>query len=120
MYTLKELEEFSNGKIINGDHNTEITFFSTSRKKHIKGEFYIPFIFKNINREVFIIDSVLAGGKGFIINKNSKNYDTIISKAMEINHNICIWLIKDFFKNNLICYYFYKKILTFLSFASKI
>lgn len=95
MFTLKELEELSNGKIINGDENTKIDFFSASRKKHIKGEFYIPFIFKNINREIFIIDSVLAGGKGFLINKNSENYDEIINKAITINKSICIIEVED-------------------------
>ena len=95
MYTLKELEEFSNGKIINGDENTEIDFFSTSRKRHIKGEFYIPFTFKNINREIFIINSVRAGGKGFMINKDSENYDTIIEEAKTINPNICILEVEN-------------------------
>lgn len=95
MYTLKKLEEFANGRIINGDENTRIKFFSTSRKKHIKGEFYIPFIFKNINREVFIINSVRAGGKGFMINKDSENYDTIIKEAKTINPNICILEVEN-------------------------
>lgn len=95
MYTLKELEEFSNGKIINGDENTKINLFSTSRKKHIKGEFYIPIIFKNINREIFIINSVRAGGKGFMINKDSENYNTIINEAKTINPNICILEVEN-------------------------
>jgi len=95
MYTLKELEKFSNGKIINGDENTKINLFSTSRKKHIKGEFYIPIIFKNINREIFIINSVRAGGKGFMINKDSENYNTIINEAKTINPNTCILEVED-------------------------
>lgn len=95
MYTLKKLEKFADGRIINGDENTEINFFSTSRKKHIKGEFYIPFIFKNINREIFIINSVQAGGKGFMINRDSENYDTIIKEAKTINPNICILEVEN-------------------------
>lgn len=95
MYTLKELEKFANGRIINGDENTEIDYFSTSRKRHIKGEFYIPFTFKNINREIFIINSVRAGGKGFMINKDSENYDTIIEEAKTINPNICILEVEN-------------------------
>ena len=95
MYTLKELGKFANGRIINGDENTEIDFFSTSRERHIKGEFYIPFTFKNINREIFIINSVRAGGKGFILNKDSENYDTIIKEAKTINPNICILEVEN-------------------------
>lgn len=95
MYSLKELAQYTNGEIVNGDENTVIDLFSTSKDKHKSEEFYIPITFKGVNREIFIIDSVLAGGKGFMINKNSENYDIIVNKAIIINPNICILKVEN-------------------------
>lgn len=90
MFTLKELEKQSNGKIINGNPNIVISLYRCSNKTHIKNEFYVPITFKNINREINIIDSVKNGGIGFFIEKDSSQYKEIISEALSINPNICI------------------------------
>lgn len=89
MYTLEEIEKYTNGTIINGDKKTILKRYSVNNK-HKKGEFFIPIIFHEIDREKYVIDSVKAGGIGFIINKNSQRYEEIIQSAKKINPNICI------------------------------
>lgn len=95
MYTLKEIEKYTNGLIINGDEKTNLKEYSLLKNNHQKGEFFIPIIFKGIDREEFIIDAVIAGAIGFMINKNSEKYDEIVNKAKAINPNICIVEVDD-------------------------
>lgn len=94
MYTLEEIEKYTNGTIVNGDRQTVLKNYALT-KKHKKGEFFIPIIFHEIDREEYIIDSVKAGGIGFIINKNSQRYEEIIQSAKKINSNICIIEVED-------------------------
>lgn len=89
MFTLQEVEQYTNGKIINGDKQIILRNYSLSKTKQ-REEFFIPIEFKGVNREEFIIDSVKAGAIGFMINKNSEEYSTIIEKSKEINPHICI------------------------------
>lgn len=95
MYNLKEIEKYTNGKIINGSLETKIENYSIAKEKHQSGEFYIPIIFHGINREDFIIDSVKAGSIGFIISRKSKQYREIIEEAKKINHEISIIEVED-------------------------
>lgn len=90
MFSLKEIEEYTNGRIINGNKNEKITHYSVNHKFYMKGGFYVPIDFHGVNQEIYIIDSVKLGGMGFMINKNSSNYETIIKEAKIINPNICI------------------------------
>lgn len=90
MFTLKELEEYSNGKIINGDENRKIHHYSINKKFHMKDGFYVPIDFHGLNREIYILDSIKAGGIGFMIDRDSKNYETIIKEAKSIKTDICI------------------------------
>ncbi|MCI8760260.1 MAG: UDP-N-acetylmuramoyl-tripeptide--D-alanyl-D-alanine ligase [Clostridia bacterium] len=95
MYDLKEIEKYTNGKIINGNPKMQIKHYSIAKEKHQIGEFYIPIIFHEINREEFILDSVKAGGVGFLISKNAKNLYGIIEKAKKINQDIGIIEVED-------------------------
>lgn len=95
MYNLKEIEKYTNGKIINGSPETKIENYSISKEKHQSEEFYIPIIFHGINREDFIIDSVKAGSVGFMISRKSKQYREIIEEAKKINHEISIIEVED-------------------------
>ena len=90
MFSLKEIEEYTNGRIINGNKNEKITHYSVNHKFYMKRGFYVPIDFHGVNREIYIIDSVKHGGIGFMIHKNSSNYKTIIKEAKIINPNICI------------------------------
>lgn len=90
MFTLKNIEEITNGIIINGNTNELITKYSTAKKTFNKGIFYIPIIFKKKDREEHIITAVKNGAIGFMINKNSINYEKIINEALKINPQICI------------------------------
>lgn len=90
MFTLKELEKYTNGRIINGNENIKIHHYSINKEYHMKNGFYIPIDFHGVNREIYIVDSVIAGGIGFMIDKGSKNYETIIDESKKINPNICI------------------------------
>lgn len=90
MFTLKELEKYTNGRIINGNKNKRITHYSVNHRFNMKDGFYVPIDFHGVNREIYIIDSVKVGGIGFMIDKNSTNYETIINEAKKINPDICI------------------------------
>ncbi len=90
MFTLKELEKYTNGRIINGNKNKRITHYSVNHRFNMKDGFYVPIDFHGVNREIYIIDSVKLGGIGFMIDKNSTNYGTIINEAKKINPDICI------------------------------
>ena len=95
MYTIKQLCEYTNGKIINGDANCRITHYSVNHEFYIKDGFYVPIDFHGENREAYIIDSVKLGCMGFMINTNSKNKKIIIEEAKNINPNICILEVMD-------------------------
>lgn len=101
MFTLKELEKETNGKIINGNPNTVISLYRCASKLHKKDEFYVPITFKNVNREIYIMDCVKNGGIGFFIEKDSNQYKEIINEALVINPNICIIEIDN--ANEAIC-----------------
>lgn len=90
MFNLKEIKEYTNGKIVNGDKNTIITYYSINQKFHIKNSFYVPIDFHGVNRELYIIDSVKFGGIGFMIDRDSQRYENIIKEAKSINPDICI------------------------------
>lgn len=90
MFTLKEIEKYTNGKIINGNENRVINNYSINQKFHMKDGFYVPIDFHGVNREIYIVDSIKAGGIGFMIDRNSKIHDEIIYNAKNINQDICI------------------------------
>lgn len=90
MFTLKEIEKYTNGKIINGNKNEKIHHYTMNHKFYMKGGFYVPIDFHGVNREIYIVDSVKFGAVGFMIDKGSKNYETIIDEAKNINPDICI------------------------------
>lgn len=95
MFTLKELEKQTNGKMINGNPDTVISLYKAGTKSHTKNEFYVPITFKNVNREIYIMDSVKHGGIGFFIEKDSSQYKEIINQALMINPNICIIAVEN-------------------------
>ena len=90
MFSLKEIEKYTNGRIVNGNENKIIDHYSVNNKFYMKGGFYIPIDFHGVNREIYIIDSVKLGGTGFMIDKNSSNYEMIIKQVKIINPDICI------------------------------
>lgn len=95
MFTLKEIEKYTNGKIINGSENEKIYNYSVNNKYHKQGAFFIPIDFHGVNREIYIIDSVKLGGSGFMLSKNSDNYEAIIKEAKNINPEICILEVEN-------------------------
>lgn len=95
MYLLSEIEKYTNGKIVNGNPETLLKEYSLSKDKHKSGEFFIPILFKEVNREEFIIDAINAGAIGFMINKNSEQYTKIVKEAKKINSEICIIEVED-------------------------
>ena len=90
MFSLKEIEKYTNGRIVSGNENKIIDHYSVNNKFYMKGGFYIPIDFHGVNREIYIIDSVKLGGIGFMIDKNSSNYEMIIKQTKIINPDICI------------------------------
>lgn len=95
MYLLKEIEKYTNGKIINGNAKTMLKEYTLLKDNHKAGEFFIPIIFKGVNREEFIINAVKAGIIGFMINRSSEQYTNIIEEAKKINPEICIIEVED-------------------------
>lgn len=95
MFKFYEIEEITNGTIINGDKNIVIDNYSTSNSIFRKGRFYVPIIFKGKDNEVNIITAVKNGAIGFMINKNSVNYKTITEEALSINKDLCILSVDD-------------------------
>ncbi len=95
MYTIKQLCEYTNGKIINGDANCKVTHYSVNHKFYMKDGFYVPIDFHGESREIYIIDSVKLGGMGFMINADSKNREIIIEESKKINPNICILEVEN-------------------------
>ena len=91
MFKLEEIEKYTNGKIICGDKNKIISnYYLGERVKNINDYFYIPIIFRNFDREEYIIDNVKNGCVGFFINENFENKDKIEEIAKRINNDICI------------------------------
>lgn len=90
MFNLKEIEKYTNGRIVNGNENKIIEHYSVNHRFGMKDGFYVPIDFHGVNREINIIDSVKLGGIGFMIDKNSSNYEMIIKQAKIINPDICI------------------------------
>ena len=88
MFSLKNIEEITNGKIINGNCSQQIKKYSTSNTNFDTGIFYVPIIFQKQNREKNITTAVRNGAIGFMINKNSTNYEEIINEAKKIKTNI--------------------------------
>lgn len=101
MFSLKEIEKYTNGKIINGDENKKINYYCVSHKFGINGGFFVPIEFHGVNREIYIIDSINLGAIGFMINSNSNNYNKIIEEAKKINPGICILEVENV--NDAIC-----------------
>lgn len=95
MYYLKEIEKYTNGKIVNGNPEIKLKEYSLLKENHQPGEFFIPIKFKDTNREEFILEAVKAGAIGFLINKNSENYISIINQAKQINPEIGIVEVED-------------------------
>jgi len=90
MFNLKDIEEITKGKIINGNFTKLVKKYSISNTNFDKGIFYVPIIFKGNDREENIINAVKNGAMGFMINKNSINYEKIIDEAKQIDSEICI------------------------------
>ncbi len=91
MLKLKEIEKYTNGKIICGNKETIINNYCLTQKiREMKNYFFIPIIFRKVNRENYIIDHIKNGCIGFMIDKNSKNKAEIEKVAQELNPNICI------------------------------
>ena len=96
MFKLKEIEEYVNGKIICGNKETIIDSYCLRKKiKNMKNYFFIPIIFRNVNRENCIIDHVKNGCIGFMIDENSTNKEEIEEVSKKINPNICIIEVKS-------------------------
>lgn len=95
MYTIKQLCEYTKGKIINGEANQQVTHYSVNHKFYMKDGFYVPIDFHGENREKYIIDSVKLGGMGFMINASSENQKIIIEESKKINPNICILEVEN-------------------------
>ena len=95
MYTLKEIESYTNGKIINGNPDIKFKEYSLAKNNFKQGEFFIPIIFKDVDREEFIVDAVNSGVVGFMINKHSQQCPQIIEQAKRINPQIAIVEVED-------------------------
>lgn len=101
MFSLKEIEKYTNGKIINGDENVVISSYCVRPNASVNGGFFIPIDFHGVNREIYIVDAVRLGKIGFLIDRNSSRYDEIIRKTKEINSDVCIVAVDSV--NDAIC-----------------
>lgn len=90
MFSLKEIEKYTKGRIINGNENQIIKNITVNYRFNMKEGFFVPIDFHGVNREIYIIDSITNGGMGFMIDEGSENYREIIEEAKKINPNICI------------------------------
>ena len=91
MFKLKEIEEYTNGNIVCGNKDIIVENYCLTQKiREMKNYFFIPIIFRKVNRESYIIDHVKNGCIGFMIDKDSENRKEIEKLAQEINPNICI------------------------------
>lgn len=95
MFNLKNIEKITKGLIINGNENQYIKDYSTSNTTFNKDIFYVPIIFQGRDNEKNIITAVQNGALGFMINKNSINYEKIVNEAKQINSKICILAVED-------------------------
>ncbi len=91
MFKLKEIASIIDGNIICGNKNIIVKNYCLTQKiREMKNYFFIPIIFRKVNREIYILDHVRNGCMGFLINKNSENKKEIENMAQKINPNICI------------------------------
>lgn len=90
MYTLKELEKYTKGKILSGNEKKIITHYSLNYEFNMKDGFFVPVDFHGEDREKHIIEAVKCGSMGFMINRNSIKKEYIINEALKINTNLCI------------------------------
>jgi len=91
MFKLKEIASITDGNIICGNKNIIVKNYCLTQKiREMKNYFFIPIIFRKVNREIYILDHVRNGCMGFLINKNSENKKEIENMAQKINPNICI------------------------------
>lgn len=95
MFNLKDIEKITKGLIINGNDNQYIKRYSTSNTTFDKGIFYIPIVFKGNDNEKNIINAVQNGAIGFMINRNSMNYEKIVTEAKQVNPKICILNVEN-------------------------
>ena len=95
MFNLKGIEKITKGLIINGDENQYIKRYSTSNTTFDKDIFYVPIIFKGNDNEKNIIKAVSNGAIGFMINRNSMNYEIIVNETKKINSEVCILAVDD-------------------------
>lgn len=91
MFKLKEIESITEGNIICGNKNIIVENYCLTQKiREMKNYFFIPIIFRKVNRESYIIDHVKNGCIGFMIDKNSENKKEIERQAQKINPDICV------------------------------
>lgn len=91
MISLEQLRQYTDGNIVCGKNTTVFNSFSLSKKLRTqKDYFYIPIVFRNIDREQFILDNIKNGCTGFMISKNSFQREYIENQALKLNPNICI------------------------------
>ncbi len=83
---IKELLEIKNTKLINGNENDKINYYSISTKDIKKNTLFIPLMGKTDGHN-YIIDGVNNGISGFVV---TKNHSDIIKKALEINKKLII------------------------------
>lgn len=95
MFSLKEIEEITNGKILNGNKDRIFECYSVRKDNHKKGIFFVPIVFNGENREKFILTAVNAGASGFMINEYSPKKEEIIKAAKAINSEITIVEVKN-------------------------
>lgn len=95
MFNLKDIEKITKGLIINGNECQYIRKYSTSNTTFNKDIFYVPIVFKRHDNEENIIRATQNGAIGFMINKNSVNYEKIVNTAKQINPEIFILAVDD-------------------------
>lgn len=95
MFNLKDIEKITKGLIINGNESQYIRKYSTSNTTFDKDTFYVPIVFKGHDNEENIIRAIQNGAVGFMINKNSMNYEKIVNTAKQINPEIFILAVDD-------------------------
>ncbi len=95
MFKIKEIIEVTNGKLINGDTNEDVSEFYISSKNHYKNKFYIPITWREEDRQQYIIDAAKSGVKGYLISDLYEQKDEIIAESIKINPNIIIIQVEN-------------------------
>lgn len=90
MLSLKEIQNASNGKILNGKANIKIKKYCIDSRIILKDDFFIPLVGENVDADDYIIDCVIKHAIGFFINSNYPKKEEVIQKSIKINPNICI------------------------------